>query len=409
VATLALQNICKVFDNGVEAVKDLNLFIDDGEFVVLVGPSGCGKTTVLRMVAGLEDATSGTISLDGRNANDLAPGDRDIAMVFQNYALYPHLTVRDNIAFSLAVRKVPKKERGVKVEEAARLLGLTELLDAKPRQLSGGQRQRVAMGRALVREPAVFLMDEPLSNLDAALRAQMRTEVMHIQKRLGVATMYVTHDQTEAMTMGDRVAVMRGGVLQQFAAPQELYDHPGNVFVASFMGSPAMNLFHAAIETSAEGVEIVVGSQRLLLNDDASRRLAFEGLGGKDVIVGIRPEELIPESDRHHSESVHTCELSAEVELIEALGNEQLVHFTVDAENHREPGAVVTTAEGEPGPEASLSAASAGKGVARVDPRLKLAPGQRIDFAIDAERIHFFDPDTGHALTSTPAPSVVRG
>jgi multiple sugar transport system ATP-binding protein len=405
-ATLALQDIGKVFDNGVVAVRDLNLFIDDGEFVVLVGPSGCGKTTVLRMVAGLEDATSGTISLDGHPANDLAPGDRDVAMVFQNYALYPHLSVKDNIAFSLAVRKVPKAERVRKVEDAARLLGLFELLDAKPRQLSGGQRQRVAMGRALVREPAVFLMDEPLSNLDAALRGQMRTEIMHIQKRLGVATMYVTHDQTEAMTMGDRVAVMRSGILQQFAAPQELYDHPDNVFVASFMGSPAMNLFRATIEPMPDRLEVVLGSQRLLLHEDASRRVALDGLRAREVIIGIRPEELTPNGDRHQSES--GCPLSAQVDLVEALGNEQLIHFAVDAKNHREASSVLASASVDPAAQSAWSADAAGRGVARVDPRMRVDTGQPITFVIDPERIHFFDPDTGKALiaNATARPAV---
>jgi multiple sugar transport system ATP-binding protein len=402
-ATLALENVGKVFDNGTEAVKDLTLSIQQGEFVILVGPSGCGKTTVLRMVAGLEDVTSGEITFDGRLANDMAPGERDVAMVFQNYALYPHLNVRENIAFSLAVRKVPKAIRLQKVKEAARLLGLSELLDAKPRQLSGGQRQRVAMGRALVREPAVFLMDEPLSNLDASLRAQMRTEVMHLQKRLGVATMYVTHDQTEAMTMGDRVAVMRGGVLQQFAAPQQLYDHPVNVFVASFMGAPAMNLFVATVaDSSSDGAALALGSQRLTLAEGAARGIDLPA--GRELIVGIRPEELVPGG-------AGNCQLSADVDLVEALGNEQLVHFAIDARNHRE-GTSAADEEGEadPAAAANLSESAAGKGIARVDPRMPVAPGQSITFALEASRLHFFDAETGDALVrgGRPRPLAIQ-
>ena len=298
-ASLSLEQVSKVFDNGVEAVKNLDLFVADGEFVVLVGPSGCGKTTVLRMVAGLEEVTSGTISLGGKVANDRSPRERDVAMVFQNYALYPHLTVHQNIGFSLSVRRVPKDERDRKVREAAELLGLSELLTAKPRQLSGGQRQRVAMGRALVRNPAVFLMDEPLSNLDASLRVQMRTEVMHIQRRLGVATLYVTHDQTEAMTMGDRVAVMRSGALQQLAPPQELYDQPANLFVAAFMGSPSMNLYEATIVGASEGLELSLGSQRLSLPAELARsRPELAAAGERQLVVGIRPEHLTPTSGR---------------------------------------------------------------------------------------------------------------
>ena len=262
-ATLSLEQVTKVFANGVEAVRQLDLFVDEGEFVVLVGPSGCGKTTALRMVAGLEDVTSGTIRLDGKVVNDLSAQDRDVAMVFQNYALYPHLNVLQNIAFSLRVRGVAKQERERKARETADVLGLSEVVLRKPRQLSGGQRQRVAMGRALVREPAVFLMDEPLSNLDANLRVQMRSEVLRVQRRLGVATLYVTHDQTEAMTMGDRVAVLSSGTLQQLAAPQDLYESPANLFVASFIGSPPMNLYEGAISGPADRLVLSLGSQRL--------------------------------------------------------------------------------------------------------------------------------------------------
>ncbi len=401
-ATLALEQVTKVFDNGVVAVKSVDLSINDGEFVVLVGPSGCGKTTVLRMVAGLEDVTSGTIRLSGEPANDLSPGRRDVAMVFQNYALYPHLNVHHNIGFSLAVRKVSKAVRDEKIREAAKLLGLFEVLDAKPRQLSGGQRQRVAMGRALVREPAIFLMDEPLSNLDASLRVQMRTEVMHIQRRLGAATMYVTHDQTEAMTMGDRVAVMRAGVLQQFAPPQELYDRPANVFVASFIGSPAMNLFAASVVAAGDRLEVVLGSQRLPLA--ASKHPELESVAGRDVVVGIRPEDLTPGIRRTEGEG--DCELVADVDLVEALGNEQLVHFAVDAENVRAGRATQVGSDAGDGVASRFAATAAGKGIARVDPRVRVAAGERVTLALESGRLHFFDPLTGLALSREKAARV---
>ena len=290
-ATVDLEQINKVYSNGFHAVKDLDLDVRDGEFMVLVGPSGCGKTTALRMVAGLEDISSGTLRIGGRPVNDVTPKDRDIAMVFQNYALYPHMSVRDNIGFALKLRKLPKAEITAKVNETAEILGLTEWLDRKPGQLSGGQRQRVAMGRAIVREPSVFLMDEPLSNLDAKLRVQMRAEVQRIQRRINVATMYVTHDQVEAMTMGDRVAVMRSGVLQQCDHPQVLYDQPDNLFVAAFIGSPAMNLYEAAVTEGARSFRL--GSQEIEL--PASVLAAHPGLAayaGQKVVVGLRPEHL---------------------------------------------------------------------------------------------------------------------
>jgi multiple sugar transport system ATP-binding protein len=396
-ATLALEQVTKVFDNGVVAVKSVDLSIDDGEFVVLVGPSGCGKTTVLRMVAGLEDVTSGTIFLNGEPANDLSPGRRDVAMVFQNYALYPHLNVHQNIAFSLAVRKVPKAVREEKAREAAKLLGLSEMLDAKPRRLSGGQRQRVAMGRALVREPAIFLMDEPLSNLDASLRVQMRTEVMHIQRRLGAATMYVTHDQTEAMTMGDRVAVMRHGLLQQFAPPQELYDRPANVFVASFIGSPAMNLFVASLAGAADRMEVVLGSQRLPVG--AALPPGLEAFAGREVVVGIRPEDLVPATKRPEAERDGECELVADVDLVEALGNEQLVHFAIDAESFRAGRAAQLANDSGDTVASRFAGTPSGKGVARVDPRVRVTAGGRVTLGLEADRLHFFDPATGLALS----------
>ncbi|HLN06021.1 MAG TPA: ATP-binding cassette domain-containing protein [Acidimicrobiales bacterium] len=316
-ATLSLEQVTKVFDNGVEAVRSLDLFVDEGEFVVLVGPSGCGKTTALRMVAGLEEVTAGTIRLDGKAVNDLSPKDRDVAMVFQNYALYPHLNVLQNIAFSLRVGGIPKHERDRKALEVAEMLGLTEVVLRKPGQLSGGQRQRVAMGRALVREPAVFLMDEPLSNLDASLRVQMRDEVLRFQRRLGVATLYVTHDQTEAMTMGDRVAVLRGGALQQLAAPEELYESPVNLFVASFIGSPAMNLYEATLSGPADQLAISLGSQRLALPPDLGRRHpALAGAEGRKVVVGIRPECLTVTSPADDQQAVRDRTLSVRAELV---------------------------------------------------------------------------------------------
>ncbi len=290
-ATVSLEKVTKVYPNGKPAVLDLDLDVAEGELMVLVGPSGSGKTTALRMVAGLEDISSGTLRMDGRVVNDLAPKDRNVAMVFQSYALYPHMTVAENIGFSLRLRKVPKSEIKSKVKDAAALLGLTDYLERKPSQLSGGQRQRVAMGRAIVREPSVFLMDEPLSNLDAKMRVQMRAEISRIQRRVGVATFYVTHDQTEAMTMGDRVAVLHLGELQQCDTPQYLYEHPNNIFVAAFIGSPAMNLYEAVVSPEADGIK--VGSQALSLSEPfVNARPALRGYRDRKIIVGIRPEDL---------------------------------------------------------------------------------------------------------------------
>src|SRR5579862_1387452 len=286
-----MDKVNKVYENGFHAVKDMSLDIAEGEFMVLVGPSGCGKTTALRMVAGLEDITSGILRIGGKEVNDETPKERDIAMVFQNYALYPHMTVRDNIGFALKLRKTPKAELNTKVNDAAEILGLTDWLDRKPGQLSGGQRQRVAMGRAIVRQPSVFLMDEPLSNLDAKLRVQMRAEVARIQRRIGVSTIYVTHDQVEAMTMGDRVTVLREGVLQQVDTPQNLYDNPDNIFVAAFIGSPAQNLYDAAVGEGARSVKL--GSQEVDLPESVLvKRPALRAYAGKEVVVGMRPEHL---------------------------------------------------------------------------------------------------------------------
>src|SRR5208282_453238 len=290
-ATVSMEKINKVYENGFHAVKDMSLDIADGEFMVLVGPSGCGKTTALRMVAGLEDITSGILRIGGKEANDESPKERDIAMVFQNYALYPHMTVAENIGFALKLRHLPKDQLKAKVNDAADILGLTDWLDRKPGQLSGGQRQRVAMGRAIVRDPSVFLMDEPLSNLDAKLRVQMRAEVARIQRRIGVSTIYVTHDQVEAMTMGDRVTVLREGVLQQVDTPQVLYDNPDNIFVAAFIGSPSMNLYDATLGADARSLKL--GSQELPLSEAVrTKRPGLAAYAGKDVVVGMRPEHL---------------------------------------------------------------------------------------------------------------------
>ena len=382
-ATVDLEQINKVYENGFHAVKDLNLEVRDGEFMVLVGPSGCGKTTALRMVAGLEAISSGTLIIGGKVVNDVTPKDRDIAMVFQNYALYPHMTVAENIGFALKLRKLPKTEIQVKVKETADILGLSEWLDRKPGQLSGGQRQRVAMGRAIVREPSVFLMDEPLSNLDAKLRVQMRAEVQRIQRRINVATMYVTHDQIEAMTMGDRVAVMRSGLLQQVDHPQHLYDHPDNLFVAAFIGSPAMNLYEATMTEDAGGIK--VGSQELAL--PVVCRDSHPGLAryaNKKIVVGLRPEHLPAATDG--STGPH---LVGNVDLVEALGSELMVHFTIDAHRVRAEGA---TSDDED------ATAKSGEGVARVEPGTRVKVGDKLTFAVNTAGLQFFDSDTQKAI-----------
>ena len=382
-ATVDLEQINKVYENGFHAVKDLNLEVRDGEFMVLVGPSGCGKTTALRMVAGLEAISSGTLIIGGKVVNDVTPKDRDIAMVFQNYALYPHMTVAENIGFALKLRKLPKTEIQVKVKETADILGLSEWLDRKPGQLSGGQRQRVAMGRAIVREPSVFLMDEPLSNLDAKLRVQMRAEVQRIQRRINVATMYVTHDQIEAMTMGDRVAVMRSGLLQQVDHPQHLYDHPDNLFVAAFIGSPAMNLYEATMTEDAGGIR--VGSQELAL--PVLCRDSHPGLAryaNKKIVAGLRPEHLPAATDG--STGPH---LVGNVDLVEALGSELMVHFTIDAHRVRAEGA---TSDDED------ATAKSGEGVARVEPGTRVKVGDKLTFAVNTAGLQFFDSDTQKAI-----------
>ena len=382
-ATVNLEKVNKVYENGFHAVKDMSLDIADGEFMVLVGPSGCGKTTALRMVAGLEDITSGILRIGGKEANDESPKERDIAMVFQNYALYPHMTVAENIGFALKLRHLPKDQLKAKVNEAAEILGLTDWLDRKPGQLSGGQRQRVAMGRAIVREPSVFLMDEPLSNLDAKLRVQMRAEVARIQRRMGVSTIYVTHDQVEAMTMGDRVTVMRDGTLQQVDTPQHLYDNPDNVFVAAFIGSPAQNLYDATVGEGAQSIKL--GSQTVMLPDTvALKRPALRSYAGKDVVVGMRPEHL-------HAASPETTgpKLVGDVELVEALGSELVVHFTIDAHRVIAEGALDKD-------EAAVM--QSGEGVARVEAKTPVKVGDKMTFSVDVEDMQFFDTQTGLAI-----------
>jgi multiple sugar transport system ATP-binding protein len=383
VSDVSLEKVNKVYENGFHAVHDLSLDIADGEFMVLVGPSGCGKTTALRMVAGLEDITAGILRIGGKEVNDESPKERDIAMVFQNYALYPHMTVAQNIGFALKLRKLPKAELDAKVKEAAGILGLTDWLDRKPGQLSGGQRQRVAMGRAIVRQPSVFLMDEPLSNLDAKLRVQMRAEVARIQRHLGVSTIYVTHDQVEAMTMGDRVTVMRDGRLQQVDTPQNLYDNPDNIFVAAFIGSPAQNLYDAIVGEGARSVKL--GSQEVDLPESVLvKRPGLRAYAGKDVVVGMRPEHLRAESSTSTGPKI-----VGEVDLVEALGSELVVHFTIDAHRVIAEGAV---------DKDEAAALQSGEGVARVEAKTPVKPGDRMTFSVDIEDMQFFDPKTGLAV-----------
>ena len=391
---IALEGITKRYQDGTTAVRSLDLSIADGELMVLVGPSGCGKTTALRMVAGLEEITEGTVLIDGQPVNDMEPRDRDIAMVFQSYALYPHLTVRDNMAFSLKYRKTPKQEIRRRVDEAARILELDELLGRKPRQLSGGQRQRVAMGRAIVRQPRAFLMDEPLSNLDAKLRVQMRAEIAQLQRSLGVTTIYVTHDQTEAMTLGSRVAVLRHGVLQQVAAPQELYQRPANLFVAGFIGSPAMNLIEATLERGVDGPEVVFGSHRLRVPAGVVRQhQALEKYLGRTVVVGIRPENL--EDAALVPGAAPESVLEVSVELREELGAEVNAHCTVGVP----PLQVAAVAIGDSEPDAAEieEVPQIPAIIARLDPRTAIREGERARVHVDLDSLHFFDPSPGTA------------
>jgi len=395
VAGLTLSGIGKVYDDGTRAVRDLNVEVSDGEFLVFVGPSGCGKTTALRMVAGLETVTEGELRIGDRLVNSVPPRDRDVAMVFQSYALYPHLSVRDNIAFGLKLRKMAKPEIRKRVEHAADVLGLTDYLDRKPRNLSGGQRQRVAMGRAIVREPQVFLMDEPLSNLDAKLRVQMRTEIARIQRDLAVTTVYVTHDQTEAMTLGHRVAVMKQGVLQQIAPPQQLYDRPVNIFVAGFIGSPAMNLMMGTVSRTGDELALQLGSQTVRLPESVLQtRPALVDYLGQPVVVGVRPEDL---DDAAVGSDDSRPVLHAVADLIEPLGSDLIVHLSIDAEPVQSNDDLTELAKdvGHPDAGAPQSSDASTTLVARFNPRSTVAIGDAVNVRVDTERLHYFDPGTG--------------
>jgi multiple sugar transport system ATP-binding protein len=396
-ADIALERLTKVYGDGTRAVSALDLEIADGEFVVLVGPSGCGKTTALRMVAGLEPITEGRVLVGGTVVNRLPPKDRDMAMIFQNYALYPHMSAFDNMAFGLKLRGVKKDRRRERVGSTAKTLGLADVLGKKPRTLSGGQRQRVAMGRAIVREPQGFLMDEPLSNLDAKLRVEMRAEIARLQRDLGVTTIYVTHDQVEAMTLGDRVAIMREGLLQQVDGPQKLYDEPANLFVAEFIGSPAMNLVGADIARSNGALYASFGEHRLRIGESVvSARPALPRFEGRRIILGIRPEDL--EDAAVERDVPDERRLSAVVDIREDMGSEVFVHFGVGARAVR--GEDVRAAVGEDAIEARQVAAETGGSlfVARVDRATRAAEGRRIELAVDTDRLHFFDPASGAGI-----------
>jgi multiple sugar transport system ATP-binding protein len=398
VAEIVLEGVTKIYPEGTEAVSDLDLAIDDEEFMVLVGPSGCGKTTALRMVAGLEAITEGEVRIGDRIVNDLPPKERDVAMVFQNYALYPHMTVFDNLGFALKVRGIAKREIESRVREAADILGLSELLQRRPKALSGGQRQRVAMGRAIVREPLAFLMDEPLSNLDAKLRVQMRAEIARIQSRLGTTTMYVTHDQTEAMTMGDRVSVLKKGRLQQVAAPQVLFDDPVNLFVAGFIGSPAMNMVEASLERRDGGMHVTFGSNRLEVDPSLlEARPALRAHEGQKVVLGVRPENLEDASIATNAPAGRR--MTATVELREALGSEVLVHLTVDAPPVLTEDTIELARDREAeGTIEEAAAAQESTFVARLDPHTMAREGERLELVADTAAMHFFDLQDGTSI-----------
>jgi multiple sugar transport system ATP-binding protein len=407
VAEIVLEDVWKVYADGTEAVRSLDLDIHDGEFMVLVGPSGCGKTTALRMVAGLEAISKGSVRIGDKVVNDVPPKDRDIAMVFQSYALYPHMTVYDNMGFGLKLQKVPKTEIDTRVRDAARILRLEDFLERKPKALSGGQRQRVAMGRAIVRHPQAFLMDEPLSNLDAKLRVQMRSEIARIQHDLGVTTIYVTHDQVEAMTMGDRVAVIRKGVLQQVDTPQVLYDRPNNLFVAGFIGSPAMNLMEARLVRSDGRLDVEFGGFRLAVPPEVmSERPGLASYEGRTVVLGIRPEDMEDASlvaDAPTDRRIHST-----VDLTEALGSDVLVHMTIQAppavtEDTRELAVDV----GQEALERIEEVASEGSSsiIARLNPRTGAQVGEDLELLVDTHRLHFFDPESGVRIERDPAPA----
>jgi multiple sugar transport system ATP-binding protein len=392
-ADVAFNEVDKIYDNGVQAVFGLTLDITDGEFLVLVGPSGCGKTTALRMVAGLEDISDGTVSIGGRVVNDVSPKERDIAMVFQNYALYPHLSVGENIAFGLRLRKTDKNIINERVAWAAKMLDLTPYLDRRPKELSGGQRQRVAMGRAIVRQPQVFLMDEPLSNLDAKLRVQMRADIAKLQGELGITTVYVTHDQIEAMTMGHRVAVMSKGILQQVDAPQRLYDRPENLFVAGFIGTPPMNLLEGTVSVNG-AVTVGLGGHSLAIVDEAVKQYPrLREYNGRNVIVGLRPGDLHPAQGR-----TDLPQIQARVELVESLGGESMAYFKVDARQIKSEAHAVdeTLAEADEHEESVVG--SRPNLVASFPPHVQLRLGDDVGVAVDTRNLHFFDEASGAPL-----------
>jgi multiple sugar transport system ATP-binding protein len=396
-AEVVLDKVNKQYENGFHAVQDLDLDIADGEFLVLVGPSGCGKSTALRMVAGLEDISSGTMRIGDRVVNTLSPKDRDIAMVFQSYALYPHMSVADNIAYGLRIRRMDKAEINKRVTKVADMLELAPLLDRKPKQLSGGQRQRVAMGRAIVREPQVFLMDEPLSNLDAKLRVQMRSEIAQVQHDLNVTTIYVTHDQTEAMTMGDRVAVMKAGILQEVGDPQFLYDNPANIFVAGFIGSPPMNMALGKVVRDGHDLTVGLGSATLRLHPNvAAQRPALAGYVSRDVAVGIRSEDM--EDARLVRDAPADTRLKAEVTLVEALGAQIVVHFDVDAPKVVTEDTKLLEKDAHTDESPAHQEIEGTRFVASFAPRSRVRAGDQIEVVVDTERMHFFDPQTGAAI-----------
>ena len=388
---IKIKDVGKIYPNGTRALEDVNIEINDGEFVVLVGPSGCGKTTLLRMVAGLEDITEGEISIGEKVVNEVAPKDRDIAMVFQNYALYPHMSVYDNMAFSLKLRKLPKEEINKKVKDAAKTLEISELLDRKPKALSGGQRQRVAMGRAIVRNPEAFLMDEPLSNLDAKLRVQMRAELGQLHTQLETTTLYVTHDQVEAMTMGDRVAVIRKGELQQINTPREIYLYPKNIFVAGFIGSPAMNFVYADVKISGKKAELSFGDELITCDGESAKKL--EKMDGEQIVLGIRPEAF--EDSNYAKDSEYSGSISIKVTLLEQLGSDSYLHFYKDIKPvQTEAIEEILADEGE---DISLLGDQT-KFIARINPNSTAKEGEEIKLSVDQSKLHFFDPDTGNAL-----------
>ena len=385
-----ITSVGKIYPNGTRALEDVSIEVNDGEFVVLVGPSGCGKTTLLRMVAGLEDITEGEISIADNIVNEVAPKDRDIAMVFQNYALYPHMSVYDNMAFSLKLRKFSKDEIDKKVKDAAKTLEIDELLDRKPKALSGGQRQRVAMGRAIVRSPQAFLMDEPLSNLDAKLRVQMRAELGQLHTQLQTTTLYVTHDQVEAMTMGDRVAVIRKGVLQQIDTPREIYLYPKNIFVAGFIGSPSMNFVYATVEISSKGASLTFGEDQIFVKDPPE---SLKDYKGKEIVLGVRPEAF--EDSVYANKKEFSEEISIHVSLLEQLGSDTYIHFYKDI-NPVQTEAIeeILADEGE---DISVLGTQT-KFIARINPNATIEEGKNITLSINPSKLHFFNPETGLSI-----------